>query len=236
MWILGALLATSVAQAQPSDSDKEESLSDLDLERARVLFENGKRLYDEGSYEAAIQAWQACYDISERPALLFNLSNAHERLGNFARALELLNSYRAQAQGLDPEEHERLARKSSTLELRARNERQALPEPLEQRERRSNNGAGTALTVTGGVLLATGAALGSLALLAQRNARTECVELPDGLLCKDTASGDIGRAEQFGTLSVVALGVGGAGLLGGVSLLASGGRNPEASVEVTWTF
>ncbi len=237
MWFLGALLALDVVFAQPADVPAEPS-SEADLERARVLFENGKRLYDEGSYEAAIEAWQACYDISRRPALLYNLSNAYERLGNTAQALETLNRYRAIAD-VSPEEHDRLARKASTLELRARNEAAVLPPPEPapgSPPSRGRSVGGTVLTVTGGALAVTGAVLGGIALGARGNANRACRDFQDGQLCPSSADDDARQFEQLGTLSLVALGVGGAGLVSGVTLLVAGGDNPGASVEVSWNF
>jgi len=238
MWFLGALLAINVVHAQQPAAPAPDEQA---LERARVLFANGKRLYDEGSYEAAIEAWEACYEISKLPALLYNLSNAHERLGDPREALSYLNRYRAIAD-LPPEEHDRLARKASTLELRVREaEEQPAPvapatapvEPSPLAPRRRSAAGGVALTVTGGAALVTGAVLGGLALQTRSQLREDCRDLGDGFLCTETASSDISRAEGLGTAAVVALGAGGAGLVSGVSLLvAGGGGAPTAGLSV----
>ncbi|MEM6930896.1 MAG: hypothetical protein AAF602_28435, partial [Myxococcota bacterium] len=214
--------------------------TEADLERARVLFANGKRLYDEGSYEAAIEAWQACYDISQRDALLYNLSNAHERLGNFSEALGFLNRYRAVAE-LPPAEHDRLARKASTLEVRVRSEAAVVETEAPvlappEKSRSGRGGAGTALTVVGGAAAVTGAVLGGLALNARSSVDSACMEVDGRRLCPASADDDIRRAEQLGTLSLVALGVGGAGLVSGITVLVSGGDDPGAAVEVSMRF
>ena len=40
--------------------------SDVDKERAKILYENGKQLYDDGFYKEAIAAWERCHEMQER--------------------------------------------------------------------------------------------------------------------------------------------------------------------------
>lgn len=253
MWPLAVLLASAVGYAQPAPDETPttepatepatESATAPDAptpedieQRARVLFRNGKRLFDEGSYEAAIEAWEACYDLSQRIALLYNLSNAYERLGNYQRSLDLLNSYRAQADLAD-EEHERLSRKASTLEMRAR-EASAVTETTKRKRTRSRGRtvAGTTLVATGTAAIIAGAVLGSIAIDARSEVDDSCVELMDGFMCTDAGVEPIRRAEQTGTAAIVALAAGGVGVLSGVTVFATGGQNPKAAVEVTFRF
>ncbi|MEN0065312.1 MAG: tetratricopeptide repeat protein [Myxococcota bacterium] len=264
MWLLGALLAFDAVRAQPADppsadeapedplepappetSDPPEPDPETEpapepeapdpevmLERAKVLFTNGKRLYDEGAYEAAIEAWETSYGLSQRSGLLFNLSNAYERLGNYSKALELLNRYRAQAE-LSPEKQEQLSRKASTLEMRA-----VAAEDAGSGSNRSSGrtAAGATLLVVGGTALVASAVLGGLAYQSRRRVLETCLELDQGFLCPENTPVEIDRAEQFGTISGIALGVAGVGILSGVTLFAAGGKNPQATVEVTWAF
>lgn len=206
-----AIVALGDARAQAAGAPPEAAAA-ADQDRARTLFENGKRLYNEGSYEAAIEAWQACYELSGRPELLYNLSNAHERLGDTALALELLNRYRAQAV-LTAEQHEQYARKASTLELRMRED-----EAVARRPRPPLGGIAGA--VVGGLAIAGGAVLGSLAQDDRAEVRATCLDLPEGLLCPSAAEAPIRRAEQYGTASLVLLGAGGAAVLTGVTVVA----------------
>jgi len=85
--------------------------SDQEIERAIELFENGAILYDEGQYEQAISAWEEVYRLSGEPLIIYNLANAHERLNNLERALELYNAYSAHVTSDD----------RGTLERRIRN-------------------------------------------------------------------------------------------------------------------
>ena len=66
-------------------------------DRARELFQNGRDLYNQGRYEAAITAWAEAYELDARPVLLFNLANAYERVGRLEEALEALLGYRPYA-------------------------------------------------------------------------------------------------------------------------------------------
>ncbi len=84
-----SLLAPAVASAQGG------APRNADDERARVLYENGAILYEEGRYEDAIEAWKEAYSLSDRPLFLFNIANALERIGRWDEALVYLNKYRA---------------------------------------------------------------------------------------------------------------------------------------------
>ena len=102
--------------AQPAGDDKA-----ANLKRAEELFFNGKRLYTEGSYEAAILAFQESYELSKEPQLLYNIGNTYERLGDFANARRYLDQYRAFA----PEnERDVLSRRISALDQRQREKEQ----------------------------------------------------------------------------------------------------------------
>ena len=102
--------------------------SEADRERAAVLFENGSRLYDEGEYEAAILAFEESFQLSNEPALRFNIANCLERLNRLTDARKELTLYRAFA---PEEEREVLERRIAALDRRIAQETPApSPEPL----------------------------------------------------------------------------------------------------------
>jgi tetratricopeptide (TPR) repeat protein len=103
--VLGALAGPARA-ADPSPAD---------LARAKELYENGAILYEEGSYEAAILAFEQSYALSHAPALNYNLAKCYERLGRLADARRALDLYRAVAPA---EERERLERRIISLDER----------------------------------------------------------------------------------------------------------------------
>jgi tetratricopeptide (TPR) repeat protein len=86
-------------------------------ERAKLLFGNGRALYSEGNYEAAILAFQEAYALSNRHSLLFNIANAEERLGRLDDALDTLNRFRVYA---DQEQQEAINRRIYNIERRLR--------------------------------------------------------------------------------------------------------------------
>ncbi len=100
--LLGLTTAASVAgapllaYAEPPP-DPPTNATEGELERAKELFENGKGLYAEGSYSAAIAAFRQAYTLSGDPVLLYNIALAHDRAGDFDEALEYLGYYRAYA-------------------------------------------------------------------------------------------------------------------------------------------
>lgn len=114
-------LASSPALAEPPPTPPADPTQDQ-LDRAKVLFGNGKELYKEGSYEAAIAAFKTAYGQSGDAVLLYNIALAYDRAEMFDEALEYLEYYRAYA----PEsERDTLAEKEDSLrkrQLRAQTE------------------------------------------------------------------------------------------------------------------
>lgn len=113
-----ALASASIPAAanQPSGSAPAEDEA-ARLKRAEELFVNGKQLFKEGSYEAAILAFTESYELSKLPDLLYNIGNSYERLGDFANARKYLDQYRAFA----PEkERETLTRRIQNIDQRLR--------------------------------------------------------------------------------------------------------------------
>lgn len=111
-----APLRVSAQAAAPTADEKA-----ANLKRAEELYRNGERLYTEGSYESAILAFQESYELSKEPQLLYNIGNAHERLGDFANSRRYLDQYRAFA----PEkEREALSRRIQALDQRQREKEQ----------------------------------------------------------------------------------------------------------------
>src|SRR5689334_19842947 len=69
--------------------------------RARELFQKGDTAYAEGRYEEALAAFQEAYDLSGRAQLLFNVSNALERLGRYQEAVDALEKYLSSGKAKD---------------------------------------------------------------------------------------------------------------------------------------
>lgn len=115
------VLAVARSNAYAADSAAEA--------RARVFYENGVQLYEEGLYEQAILAFQEAYALTERAPLLYNIASCYERLERWQEAIDTLNTYRVYAKA---EDREKLEQRIDELERRraeAEAARLAEPEP-----------------------------------------------------------------------------------------------------------
>lgn len=83
---------------------------------ARDLFRRGQRSYQAGDYEAAIADWRAAFELDPRPLILFNLSQAHERLGQPVEAAQALERYLERSEPDDPHQSDARARLAALRE------------------------------------------------------------------------------------------------------------------------
>lgn len=74
---------TPSAIAEPLDTDAE----------ARALYEAGRIAFDQGRFEAALRYFEGSYELSGRPALLFNIGTAADRLRRDETALKAFRRY-----------------------------------------------------------------------------------------------------------------------------------------------
>lgn len=166
--------------------------AETDQERAKELYSNGKRLFEEDRYKEAFVAWEAAYKISERPLLLFNMALAQEQLGQLNQAIETLYQYRVFAPA---DEQDMLVEKIAELKALAAQEptepesvQVAEPEPKAEPEPEaapSNNsrlGPALAWTATG-VAAASGLTFGLLAYSSGRTADEYCGDSSEGTVC-----------------------------------------------------
>jgi len=78
------LLAGGVAWAGPSEAD---------IEAAKVHYQSGAKYYEAGAYDEAIREFHEAYRLSKAPALLYNLSQAYDKKGDYANARDNLKRY-----------------------------------------------------------------------------------------------------------------------------------------------
>lgn len=202
--------------------------SQADVDRARELFDNGQILFDEGRYEDAVTAWEQSYRLSGYPDLLWNISGAYERLGDFRSALAALNKYRAYAPA---SERETLDRRMRTIEeRRARQDQEnavavkvVSPPPravAPATQARRLPIVPLAVTTVGLGGLGFGLFEGLRASAAVTALGAACVEVEGGLICPDVARTDAETRRSAATTAVVGLGAGGLVTLGGLVWLA----------------
>ncbi len=161
MIALLSLLMTEPALAQDSDA------------RARELYENGAMLYEEGRYEDAIAAWEEAYDLSERAALLYNIANAYERIGDYEAALDALGRYRAFAPASERESLDRRLRNIESRMAESGGSQSSGSGP--SRQAPQIDLAPVGLVALGGVGLATGVAFAARSGSAKSSLDELCV-------------------------------------------------------------
>lgn len=239
--LLGVAGFGTAAHAQGQDS-----ADDSDT-RARELFENGARLYDEGLYEDAIAAWQAAHDLSKKPLLLFNIANALERIGKYQQALDHLNQYRALAPS---SERETLERRMRNIERRIEEEKangpgdpiEAASAPVEVKSTGTSGSvsgphpAGIVLVIGGAAGLAVGGVLSGLALRERAAASALCVDVADGdPLCPSTAKVHLDADRSYSLGGDIALAAGGVALGAGIIVLIVEASKPTSATAVRLT-
>ena len=230
--------------------------------RARELFEKGDAAYAEGRYEEAHASFFEAYELSGRPQLLFNVSNALERLGRYAEAVEALEKYLASGKAKDrdivqkrlvnlrkrveeqkkaderarEEEEKRRAaekeQKGAEPSAKPEGAESAQPKPPEPPPEKPTRVLPIVLLGTGGAALATAGVFGMLTLSARSDVDAGCKAAPAGRLCSADAHSAIDRDKTFGLVTDIAL-VSGV-VLGGAGLyfLLAGDSDDKASVKV----
>jgi tetratricopeptide (TPR) repeat protein len=90
--ILLVLPATADAQGRRRGAQAQAATSSRD-EEARMLFEAGRVAYEDGRFEDALGYFQRAHDLSGRPALLYNVGSAADKLRRDAVALDAFRRY-----------------------------------------------------------------------------------------------------------------------------------------------
>ena len=123
---------TSEQTLSPEEEARLEQQQQQDRERAQVMFEYGADLYDQGNYEAAINAWRGALELSGEPVIHYNIANAFERLGNFEEAIEHNQAYLPHASS---DEIATIESRIQWLETRIQHQEEEVSETEEENER-----------------------------------------------------------------------------------------------------
>lgn len=216
------------------DTDSIGQSNGSDEEAARAAFRRGDQLFLEGDYEGAVQAFQEAYAASGRIEMLFNLANAHERLGNYSEAAVALRGYIPHAPA---RQREALERRLERFERRAKQARATPPPPpaSEQAPQGSTilvqRAAGIGLIGLGVASLAVGTGFALSALDARSSLGGQCQEGAAGRLCPLAAEPLLARDQSHSLVADVAFVAGAlAGAVGIVLVLDSADDGKEAHV------
>jgi hypothetical protein len=204
--------------------------------KARALYQDGARLYNLGQYDAAVQAFEGSYAISGAKPLLFNIAQAYRLAGpqRCEKALHAYESYlREDSTASNRREvEERIAemrecvereqaRRAAEEAARARippSAPAAAPRPEPTAPPAGPGPAPAIVTAAGGALFLAGAGLYAASRVKFNQVRSTC-PCPEGSFSK---------WETLTTTSYVALSVGGATLLGGLSWWLASPRSPAS--------
>lgn len=247
--------AAYAAPAAEGGAAEAAEAADPKIERAKELLENGANLYNEGSYEAAILAFQEGYDLTEEPAFLYNIGNCYERLGSFSEARRYLDQYRAFA----PEgERDILARRISALDERLRKQReeeaanpgepsdtsepvntQDTPPPVEpapaepEKPARLYGPAAMALTGVAVLGLGIGVGFGVKANNERKTALDGCVDLGSEFLCSAASQDALDSRKTSALIADIGFVVAGAATIGVITAIAvKAGKNKGRKADV----
>lgn len=96
-WLLVVLLVSSTAMAQdePERDAPERDVPEQAAEdqSARRVYLEGRDAFDAGRYEDALRLFEAAYELSPRPEMLYNIGTTADRLRRNERALEAFEQY-----------------------------------------------------------------------------------------------------------------------------------------------
>lgn len=227
--------------------------SAADLARAEELYDNGRTLFAEGSYDAAATAFEQAHALSGNLDMLYNAALAYDRAGRFEEAIGALDRYRALAPA---SERARLDERKKSLQLRLDKQREAAaaaaddpepvvpepaattdtPPPEPQPRTRRVRGRTWALLGASAVGLAVGTGLGATALARSRDARGRCTGTDGDLLCADAVADEARSARPLAIGADVMFAVGAAAGVAFIALLVVDLRRakvePAASAQV----
>ena len=189
---------------------EEPQLSAEDLQRARVLYEQGEALYSEARWDEAAAAFRLSYALSKKPLLLYNMASCYERMGEWEDALESLEAYRPSASA---DEAETIDRRLAALRLKVE-EIEAKDRALAEAQQRAaqpapapapvaNRGPAPlpiALLSAGALAVGTGTFFTVRTLDARADWRALCTDA-DPLLCPAAADPLVRRDRTSGVVA-----------------------------------
>jgi tetratricopeptide (TPR) repeat protein len=256
---LSIVLAPAVAIAQPatnagSGAPPAENAASPDQEspalaEARSLYIEGNAHYSAGRYVLAAERFLRAYQLSGKPALLFNLANTYERAGDYEKAAHYLRMYldggevhdtaavKARLQRLEIAVVE-LQNKQKT-DAAAKAEKPAAPQPDNSTapvNRDVSHPSRAPYYVAGtGIVLGAAAAVtfGILANGQQKDIDRLCHDGGDGLLCQPGADTYIDKQHTYALASDIGTGVAAASLVAGAIYFFVTRGDGEASTSTS---
>jgi tetratricopeptide (TPR) repeat protein len=232
---LVVLLAGSVAgnaQAQPAQPDKPKSPDNAGapadpskespaLTQARALFVEGEAHYQAGRYVLAAERFLKAYELSGKPALLFNLANTYERAGDYEKAAKYLRLYldggevhdvtsvRARLQRLELAASEQKKNAEAAKNADTNTTPASAPAAVDAPVTKDRPSRVPYYVAGGGVVVGVAATL-AFGLRA-RSERSEiaslCADQAGGMICPPEAESHLNSERRYALLSDIGIGV-----------------------------
>ncbi len=122
-----AAATTSGEEGEGGEGGEERAIEGegAQVERARRLYAEGVRAYQQGDFVTAAERMQRAYEAFPSPALAYNAARVLERMGQYARAADYYRRYLEQGQPT-AEERATLQRRIGELEAAERRLREQL--------------------------------------------------------------------------------------------------------------
>lgn len=89
------LMLVTPAAAQPGATPPTATTGDGDVELAKRHFKLGEELYNRSDFKNALPEFVKAYELSNKPALLYNIARCHEFMGNLDQAVKTYEAYLA---------------------------------------------------------------------------------------------------------------------------------------------
>ena len=239
--VAASLVSTSGVHAQSSTS------RDAQIAEAKTAFAAGTRAYENGDFEVALDRFRRAYELTKSPDLLYNIATVSDRMRRDAEALRAYEGYiEARPKSPDREHVEgRIEALRVAIRARARAELDAEIEarraaieaaarvkaerPLTQHV---GPGPGPWITIgVGGASMVTGAILIGLGQRDQKKVSSA----PAGSSFAEYQD-MVDRGPRRTKAGAALLGVGAAGIIGGIIWRLTGGHEeeiPEVSIGPT---
>jgi tetratricopeptide (TPR) repeat protein len=194
------------------------------------LYEEGNAHYSAGRYTLAAELFIKAYELSGKPALLFNLANTYERAGNYEKAAKYLRMY---LDGGEVHDVASVRARLQRLELAATEQKKdaadAKPvapstpppnQPLDKPARVAKGKPSTVPYYIAGAGFFAGATAAVVFGLRAGSERSEidklCTPQGDGVICPPQAEPHLSNERSYALISDVGIGIAAASVATGV--------------------
>ncbi len=247
---LGPVLPVSAQEAEAASAPSDAAPSGADVAptdersaRAHAAFLRGRDAYTAGRFEEALALFEEAYAIEPHPVLLYNIANAHDRLGQLEEALRRYREYRAALP--EAENIEFVSRRIQLIEEEMGRREEAStptqsPEPSDSSETSDSaepapdsSGREANLTPTVTVLSVAGAVglaaigTGVASFVVRNDIASDCVDS----VCPASRRADADTMHSLAIATDVLMGVSLIGIAVGIvlRLTADGGEEPSVA-------